>query len=216
MEEFIITKELLDEFKKSVSPYLTDIDKIVYQNKVESHIAKTNGSCSILEIFISRESEYKKLNLDPIRGNWDDIFPYTKEIKHVWNTLLKKYKTLDENDTKIGYVFFHCSESIVKHKIAYQSKGKIKIELEKQLPKIKYLFCSSELEYTIILKNESAYKQYNFFTIEKIKAIILNILKAECKNEGCIYNFSIDDFRCQLLHLKMMKGLSLYGLSRED
>ena len=217
MGQFIISNELLNEFRQAVSSYLSDIDKIEYENKIESHIVKKDRSCSILNIYISTKSNYQKLKIDPTHNNWHDDFLFTKEIKSTWNSLLRKYKTLDENDTKIGYVFFRCSESIAKYDIAYHSKNEIQAALEKnRLPKIMYLFCSTQPEYTIILKNERDYKCYETFSLTKINDLILSVLNKNIKNKGYKYIFSTDDFRCQLLHLKMMKGFSLYGLSRED
>ena len=217
MGQFIISNELLNEFRQAVSSYLSDIDKIEYENKIESHIVKKDRPCSILNIYISSKSNYQKFKIDPNYNNWHDDFQFTKEIKSTWNSLLRKYKTLDENDTKIGYVFFRCSESIAKYDLAYQSKKEIQVALEKKhLPNIPYIFCSSQLEYTIILKNERDYKRYETFSLIRINDIILSVLNKNIKNKGYKYIFTTDDFRCQLLHLKMMKGFSLYELSRED
>lgn len=219
MAHFEITNELFNEFAQSVSAYLCGIDKIEYKNKNESHIMKKDRPCSVLKIYISKKSEYQKLNLDSENNNWNDDFPFTKEIKSVWNSLLRKHKTLDENDTKIGYVFFHCTESKVKYEIAYHSKLEIQTALEKkylglfQLPKIKHLFCSTQLEYTIVLANEKDYKRYETFGLTKIQEVILSVLNEKIKNQG--YIFSDDDFKCQLLHLEM-KNVNLFWLSRED
>ena len=214
MESFVINNEMLTEFKDLASPYLTDIEKIEYLNSNESHITKKDRPCSILRIHISSKSEYVKLNLDPTEGNWNDIFPYTKEIKSQWNSLLRKYKTLDSYDTKIGYVFFSCVETDTKYKIAYNSKNEIKAEIEKHwLPKISHIFCTPELVYSIVLENEKDYKKYEKFSADKLKNIILKILNSKCKDLK--YNFSLDDFKCQLFHTKM-QGLNLYWLSRED
>lgn len=217
MKQFIISNELLNEFKQAVSLYLCDIDKIEYKNKEESHIVRKDKSCSILYIYISTQSNYQKLKLDPKYNNWNDDFQFTKEIKSTWNSLLRKYKTIDENDTKIGYVFFRCSESIAKYDIAHQSKKELQTALEKKhLPKISYLFCSTQLEYTIILNNERDYNRYETFSLTKINDLMISILNKNIKNLGYKYTFSTDDIKCRLLHLKMMKGFSLYELSRED
>lgn len=214
MGNFVINNEMLEEFKNSVSPYLTDIENIEYKNSNESHIIKKDRPCSILKIHISTKAEYKKLKLDPQSGNWDDIFPYTKEIKSVWNSLLRKHKTLDSYDTKIGYVFFSCVETDTKYKIAYNSKNEIQAELERQrLPKISHIFCTPELVYSIILENEKDYKKYEKFSVDKIKAVILLILNSKCRDFK--FNFSLEEFKCQLFHAKM-EGLNLYWLSRED
>ncbi|WP_027729157.1 hypothetical protein [Treponema sp. C6A8] len=214
MNSFEVTNQMLDEFRQSASPYLTDIEKIEYKNSQESHIQKKNRDCSILKIHISSKTEYQKLNLDPIYENWDDVFPYTKEIKSIWNSLLRKYKSLDSYDTKIGYVFFSCVETDTKYKIAYNSKDEIHTKLEcLGLPKFRHIFCDSEIEYSLLLKNEKDYNKYVSFSIEKIKDLILQILNSKCL--GLNYKFSLNDFKCHLYHEKM-KGLDLYGLSRED
>lgn len=216
MEKFKIQPELFAEFCQSVSPYLEGIGKIEYENSQESHIVKKNRPCSVLKIYISRQSVYNQLKLDPVSGNWNNVFPHTPEIKSIWNGLLRKYKTLDEFDTKIGYVFFHCIETIEKHDIAYNSKKEIQSELQKnRLPEIQHIFCTPELYYSIVLKNEKDFKKYKAFSMSRINDIILTVLNQKSKNLGCEYEFTAQDFKCQLFHEKMT-GLNLYFLSRED
>lgn len=214
MESFKINNEMFEEFKKSVSPYLTDIEKIEYKNSNKSNVSKKDRPTSILIVHISNKEEYKKLNLDPEKNNWDDNFPYTGEIKSIWNSLLRKYKTLDSYDTKIGYVFFRCFETDEKYKIAYNSKNEIQAKLEKcSLPKISHIFCSTEMVFSIVLENEKDYKKYERFSIEKIKAVILQILNSKCV--GMKFNFSADDFKCKLVNAEK-EGKNLYWLLRED
>ena len=76
---------MLAEFKQAVSPYLTDIEEIEYQNSSESHCIKKDRACSVLIIQIASKEQYKKLKLDPVSGNWDDEFIHTKELKSAFN-----------------------------------------------------------------------------------------------------------------------------------
>ena len=210
----MVTEELLDDFKRLSSPFLAGIKSIEYQNSRDSHIAKKDsGPCAVLTILIETQKDYDKLQLDPFYNNWNDSFKYTNELKKVWDSLIKKYKTLDEYDTNIGYVFFMCEEEENKYRIVFSAKNEILKELNNVgLPMPAHLFCSSKREYSIILKNESDYMKYQNY---ELKDLILNVLKNNCKKLNMNYDLTYNNFKFALYHLKM-KDINIYGLSRED
>jgi len=210
----MVLEELLYDFKQLTSLFLAGIKSIEYQNSCDSHIAKEeSGPCAVLTILIETQKDYDKLELDPFYNNWNDSFKYTNELKKIWNSLLKKYKTPDEYDTNIGYVFFRCEEEQNKYRIVFSAKNEILEELNNVgLPMPAHLFCSSKGEYSIILKKESDYMKYQDYGL---KELILNVLKNNCKKLNMNYDLTYDDLKFTLYHQKM-KDINIYGLSRED
>jgi len=209
-----VSNEMIDEFRNMCSLYLDDISYVIYSNKNDSSICiKTQDGkerCSVLTVYIKSKMKYDLLNLDPVYGNWDDAFVYTKEVEKAWNDLLQKYKLIDEVNTPIKYLFFDCVENIDRLNIVHSSKDKVKELLAKQkLPKPAYLFACSKPGYYIILKNEKDYNQYQEYGSGNIQNEIIKMLNSS------INMFDSDSLALSILHLKM-PNINLYGLSRED
>lgn len=189
----------------------------VFKNSAHSSAARTLEDGSIksvpsIMLFLRYDEDYRQIGIDPQQGNWRDGWVHTDTVRKSINVILEKHRYGDDYVSDRTYVFLTSLEGIAFYQIGSASKDAIHTLVSHEVHlEPKYICWSSGREYHIIMRNKKDYQRVNETMKQQILKAVPDILAAADTGRYC-QNYQVEIAWAYV----GMKGLNLYGLSRED
>ncbi|MEM7350116.1 MAG: hypothetical protein AAF657_04865 [Acidobacteriota bacterium] len=211
------SSEAYSELMTSLSGLVPGLTLLTFEGRARSSRSRSleNGQVArfpVITLYLRYDEDRCLAGLDAEQHNWDDSWPGTRSIRERANTILRRHGFPADDISERAFVFVRSLEPIAFNRIGRAAKEQVGRLIRRQTGlEPSHLFWSSQGIYYAVWKDRSTCRRIGWWARRSIAREVPRLIACLDPDRHC----QVHAVRVEYVYIGQ-KGVSLYGLSRED